>query len=128
MRSEPGVRILMISDKSLFGEGLCSLLMQQSDFEVMGHLLHVKDVPAYLDLLRPDILILDFLEEEGDPSLALLRCMDRGWVHKIVTVNRKDNTMCVITGQHRFVEDVGNLVEAIKNDVSGLRPPQPAEA
>jgi DNA-binding NarL/FixJ family response regulator len=122
VRSEPAVRILMISDKSLFGEGLCSLLTQQSGFQVIGHLLDVRVVPPYLELLRPDVLILDCPDEEGDPLAVLMRCLHEGWVQKIITVSRQDNSLCIITGQGHTVEEVGNLVEAVTGVARGLEP------
>jgi DNA-binding NarL/FixJ family response regulator len=111
------MRILVISDKSMFGEGLCALLAQRSDFEVMGQVADVREgeVSAQIELLRPDILIVDCPDDE-DPAPALVRCLKNGWVQKIITVNRRDNVICVFTSERRVVEDVGNLVEAITGD------------
>lgn len=113
------MRILMISDKSIFGEGLSSLLARCSEFELMGHLVDMKEVAAYIEMLRPDVLILDRPDDEADPQPPLMRCLNNGWVQKIVTVSRQDNSVCVITSQRRAVEEVGSLVEAITGLASG---------
>lgn len=113
------MRVLMISDRSIFGEGLCSLLQRQSDFDVMGHMAEAEDTPGYIELLRPDVLIVDCPDKESDPSPVLMRCLNEGWVQKICMVSRHDNSIRVITSQRRVVDEVGSLVEAIKESVSG---------
>ncbi len=102
------MRILVISDKSIFGEGLCALLAQSGDLEVIGQVAEACKgrVAARIEQLRPDVLVIDCPDEESDPAPDLMRCLKNGWVRKIVMVNRKNNTMYVFTGERRDADDL----------------------
>lgn len=115
------MRIFVISDRSMFGEGLFALLAQRSEFEVLGQAADIRkpEVSAQIERLQPDVLIVDCPDDEVDPLPAPVRCLKSGWVQKLIMVNRRDNTMFVFTSERRVVEEVGNLVEAITEAVSG---------
>jgi DNA-binding NarL/FixJ family response regulator len=118
LEGEWGVHILVISDKSIFGQGLCALLAEHDEFEVAGRVADTieGEMLAQIELLRPDILIIECLNDEADSLPALMRCLKEAWVQKIITVNRRDNTMCVFKSQRRLVQQVEDLVEAITGD------------
>ncbi|NLF15429.1 MAG: response regulator transcription factor [Anaerolineaceae bacterium] len=114
------MHILVISDRSMFGEGLCALLSDRSEFQVLRMGVHVErqEVLAQVALHRPDVIILlDCPEEENGLSLAAVRCLKNGWVRKIVTVDRRDNSLCILRCRRCAIEHVQNLVEAIMDDV-----------
>jgi len=113
------MHILVISDRSMFGEGLCALLSGGSECQGLRMGTHVegREVRAQVALHRPDVIVvLDCPEEENGASLAAVRCLKNGWVRKIVTVDRRDNTLCVMRCRRCTIEDVQNLVEAITDD------------
>jgi DNA-binding NarL/FixJ family response regulator len=114
------VRVLMMSDNSIFGEGLSALLSECSEFEVMGQMAVTGNggLSDQIEQLRPDVLVLDCPEDEG-PSPALVHCLKNGWVRKIVTVNSQDNVVCVFTSERHVIDEVGNLVEAITGGAQG---------
>lgn len=109
------MRVLVVSDKSIYGKGLCALLAQQNNLEVIGQEGdgYQVDLAAKVESLRPDVLILDCSFVEADPLPWLMRCLKDRLVQKIITVDRQDDTLCVFSGERRVVAEVANLVETI---------------
>lgn len=118
------MRVLVISDKSIFGKGLCALLAQQDNLEVIGPTGDVRqaEILAQIELLQPDVLVLDCPVSEADPLPALMRCLKDSLVQKIIVVDRQDNIMCIFTSQRQVVEEVSDLVGAITQTVSPSQP------
>jgi DNA-binding NarL/FixJ family response regulator len=53
------IRILIVSDQPVSALGLHTLLSQQSDMEVIGHVSSGKDVLEKVAQIQPDVLLLD---------------------------------------------------------------------
>ena len=53
------IRILLVDDQDMVREGLRSMLQQEMDMEVVGEAANVEEALAYMDLLSPDVILMD---------------------------------------------------------------------
>jgi len=112
-------RVLLISDGTLLGRGVECLLADLKEVEVVGCAEDPGQAAECLEILQPEVLILSFSGPDRDPTPTLIRCLENGWVQKIISVNYEDNAMCVLTSDRRVVEEVASLVEAITQTIHG---------
>jgi chemotaxis response regulator CheB len=112
-------RVLLVSDDTLFGRGVECLLAGLEDVEVVGWTEDPEQAVASLETVQPDVIVLSRSGSAREATPALLGCLESGRIQKIISVDLRDNTMFVFTSERRVVEEVGNLVEAITQTVSG---------
>lgn len=110
------VRVLLISNHSIFGQGLKSLLAQE-DLDLVAHLGEAEDIVPHVESLRPDVVVLATGSERQDPSPALMHCLSDGLVKKIVTVSLEDNALCVYNGHQSMVETIDDLLAEVRQPV-----------
>jgi DNA-binding NarL/FixJ family response regulator len=110
------VRVLLISNHSIFGQGLKSLLAQE-DLDLVAHVVDTEDIIPYVESLRPDVLVLVCGARRQDPSPALMHCLRDGLVQKIVTVSLEDNALCVYNGHQSTVETIDDLLSEVRQPV-----------
>lgn len=115
------MRVVVVSDKSIFGEGLMSLLAQCRELEVVGHVQDLDGVEADIELLRPEVLIVDCADDMGNRLPALLQYLRHGWVEKIVEIRRQGSDVCIISGERQVVDEVSSLVDAIAGEAADSR-------
>lgn len=60
------ISIVVIDDHRMFAEGLIELLSSESDFNILGHSMTIKDAKQNLERLRPDVILLDVQLPDGD--------------------------------------------------------------
>lgn len=65
MPSSPPIRLLIADDHALFRQGLRSMLSLHEDVVVVGEIERAVDLPAALESLRCDVLLLDLQMERG---------------------------------------------------------------
>ena len=97
----------------MFGQGLEGLIRQHSDLELLALATDADEALAQIEELCPDVLILSCSDAESDPTPALMRYLRDGKVHKIISVDFQDNSVCVFSGERRLVEAVEDFVETI---------------
>jgi len=115
-------RIFMFSTHPLFGQGVESLLREETGLEVVGRETDVDKAVERIKELQPDVVIVDSGDPGCDPTLAVTCMLREGVGTKIIGLNLQDNTMCIYRGEQRVVKEVKDLVEAIEH--SPLSPEQ----
>lgn len=55
----PQVRVLVADDHAMVRQGLCSLLKEYSDIQVVGEVANGEEAVALADTLQPDVIIMD---------------------------------------------------------------------
>jgi two-component system, NarL family, nitrate/nitrite response regulator NarL len=112
--SEPGdppagdvkIRIVIADDHPIFRDGLRKLLALEDDFEVVAEARDGKEVLEVLELLEPDILLLDLKMPGLDGLSALQRLQNSRIKTKVI----------VLTAS----EDKNQFVQAMKFGTSGI--------
>jgi DNA-binding NarL/FixJ family response regulator len=65
------IKIVIADDHALFREGLKRLLSSEKSFQVIGEASNNEEAVEVVDLMQPDILILDLKMPRGDAVKTL---------------------------------------------------------
>jgi DNA-binding NarL/FixJ family response regulator len=115
-------RVLILSSHPLFGQGVESLLRQESRLEVVGREADVDQAMERIKELQPDVVVIDSADPAGDPTPALMCILREGVGIKVIGLNLQDNTVCIYRGEQRVVREVKDLVQAIEHSPLSLEP------
>lgn len=107
-------RIFIISDHLMFGYGLECLLLKEKEVEVIGRETSIKEAASAIELLQPDVIIIDNDEMPLNATDELLRLVHTNPEVKIIHVSLQSNNLYVYQTAHTQVRSVEDLVEAIK--------------
>ena len=107
-------RIFMFSTHPLFGQGVESLLREETGLEVVGRETDVDKAVERIKELRPNVVIVDSGDPGCDPTLAVMRILRQGVVAKVIGLNLQDNTIRIYRGEQRVVKEMQDLIEAIE--------------
>jgi DNA-binding NarL/FixJ family response regulator len=123
IQKEAGVmkRVFLLSSHPLFGQGVESLLRQETGLDIVGRETDVEKAIERIKELRPDVVIVDCAEPACDAMSVLMRIWREGLETKVLGLNLQDNTLCVYRGEQRVVKEMQYLIEAIEYN------PLPAE-
>ena len=113
-KAHTGIRVLVLSDESLFSLGVQNLLRQQEALEILCCESDATAVEAYLQMFQPHIVILNS-DQRSDTSapewIQILR--DTPGV-KLLGLSLQDNSICIYRGETKQVKEVADLVRAIE--------------
>jgi DNA-binding NarL/FixJ family response regulator len=108
------MRVLILSNHPLFGQGVESLLRRETGLEIVGREADVDKAMERIKELRPDVVVLDSGDPACDLTPAVMRILREGVGTKVIGLNLQDNTICIYRGEQRVVKEVRDLVEAIE--------------
>ncbi len=111
-------RIFMFSTHPLFSQGVETLLCQNSQVEFVGRESDIEKAIERIQLLHPDIVIVDHESALCVQAPALLRILGDGTGPKIIGLNLLTNTMCIYRGEQKSAYRVEDLLQAIENESS----------
>ena len=106
-------RVFILSSHPLFGQGVESLLRQESRLEIVGREANVDNAMERIKELQPDVVILDGGDAAYAPTGEVMRILRERVGTKVIGLNLHDNTICIYRGEQRVVKEVKDLVEAI---------------
>jgi DNA-binding NarL/FixJ family response regulator len=124
------IRVLVVDDHEVVRRGVCVILDEQDDFEVVGQAVTGNDALALARQLRPDIVLLDlFLGETNglDVAQQLLRsCPEAGMRMVILTGHCDDESLfhALRVGVHGFLQKalpVDELLSSLRAVYRGER-------
>jgi chemotaxis response regulator CheB len=113
-------KVLVVSDRSMFSQGLEGLLREHQEIDVIDQRTYGDALPDCLEQCRPDVLFFGCSEPEKCPAPVFMRSLREGTVQRIICVNLDDNAVYVFRGERYAVEQVQDLVEAITCQPSGM--------
>lgn len=102
------IRVLIADDYTVFREGLCLLLAQQPEIEVVGSAADGFQALRMAEALQPDIMLLDIRMPEMDGLEVLRKIREKSPRTKVL----------VLSG---FIED-DLITEALENGAKGYLP------
>ena len=106
-------RIFILSRRSLFHQGIETLLSQESEIEIVGHETEPNAVVECIQTFNPDVVLLNLDDPEPDlssPVLCVLRDMSE---IRIVGLSLKENKICIFQGENKQVHQLDDLFNAI---------------
>jgi DNA-binding NarL/FixJ family response regulator len=106
-------RVFVLSRRSLFHQGIKTLLSQVAEMEIVGQDSEPKAAVACIQKLKPDVVILNLDDPEPDlssPVLCVLR--ERAGI-RIIGLSLKDNRICVFQGENKEIQRLDDLFNAI---------------
>jgi DNA-binding NarL/FixJ family response regulator len=107
-------RVLLLSDSTLFGRGVESLLSREN-LDIVGYVESGDELQANIESLHPDVVILDCSDAEQDPTPALMRCLRDGLVQKIISLNVQDSSFCVYSSDRCQVAEIEDFVARVRD-------------
>ena len=118
--ARPKVRVLIVSQLSLFGEGVEGLLRQEPGLEIVGletdpgqAIRRIKEAP-------PDVVILTDGEAATGLETELLHMVREGLRMRIVEIHLATNTLCIYCGERQSIREVRDLVDAVEHICDSL--------
>jgi DNA-binding NarL/FixJ family response regulator len=105
--------VLIVSDGSLFGEGIKGLLRQEPGLEIVGREADPEDAVRSIRESHPDVIILTDGEVATGLGLELLGMVREGFRLRIVEVHLATNTLCLYCGEQQPIREVRDLVDTL---------------
>ena len=86
------LRVLIASRHPLFGKGLRSLLLERwgNQIEIIGLVSSIKETMETLEILNPDVVVVDYDDDEFNREEFLTRFMEGKRSLRVVLVSLKD--------------------------------------
>ena len=77
----PKVRVLVADDHAMVRQGLCSILNQYKDIQVVGEAADGEEAVALVDSVEPDVVLMDVTmpKLDGIEATRLLKRKYPGW-------------------------------------------------
>jgi hypothetical protein len=119
-RVSPKARVFVISELSLFGEGLEGLLCEEPGLEIVGRETDPRQAVRRIKETNPDVIILTDGEGATGLDAELLRLVREGLHMRIVEVHLETNTVCIYCGEQQPIREVGDLADTVQRICDGL--------
>ena len=113
-------RVLVVSNASLFGEGIEGLLRQEPGLEIVGLETDPGQAVERIKEAHPDVVILADVEAGTGLELELLRLVSEGFHMRIVEVHLATNTLCLYCGEQQSIGEARDLVDTVRHICDGL--------
>jgi DNA-binding NarL/FixJ family response regulator len=113
------IGIFLVCDQSMFGQGLCALVRQEPEFDLLGQASDPETVREQIEQYQPDVILAQCNQDNILPHL--LDCLGAGQVQRVITVDLDNNSMCVFTGDCQAIAAAENLISAIREAFPGRK-------
>ena len=111
-------RVLLYSSRSLFAHGVKTLLDSEPDCEVIGWESDVEAAVKRVQELQPDVILVVNKGASDSPLSDGQRFLRAGKTAKIIELNSEDLNGCVYVGESLLIQEIGDLVKAIRNPLT----------
>lgn len=75
--SKKAIKLLVVDDQSIVRKGICALLEQVEDIDVIGEASNGEEAVAQAKLLRPDVILMDLVMPKMDGITAIKDILSR---------------------------------------------------
>ncbi len=122
------LRVVLADDHPVVREGVRALLASEPDLEVVGQASRGEEVPALVEALQPDVVVLDLMMP-GRGGLDVTRELARRWPKThVLVLSMHDNEAyvlealrCGAAGYALKQAEAGELERAIREVAAGRR-------
>ena len=112
--------MLVVSQPSLFEDGIEELLRQEQGLEIVGLETDPGQAIRRVKEDRPDVVILTDGDAATGLGAELLRLVREGFRMRIVEVHLATNTLCIYCGEQQPIREVRDLVDTVRHICDGL--------
>lgn len=108
-------RVFVIWAHPLFLESV-RLLLKQAKVELVGSTSDHEDAPAQIEVLTPDVVIIEQIDGEKQASLETISILQSG--ARVVRLNMDDNEINLYSREHRTAMQANDLANLIVGNIS----------
>ena len=108
-------RVFVLSQRSMFYEGIETLLAERGGFEIVGHCADSKRAIDCIQKKHPDVIILNLDDPETDLSKPVLCVFRERRNLRIIGLSLMDNKMCIYRGENVEVRQIEDLFNAVQD-------------
>ena len=116
----PKARVFVVSEPSLFAEGLEGLLCEEPGLEIVGRETDPLQAVRRIKETHPDVVIVTDGEAATGLDAELLGLVREGLHMRIVEVHLQTNTLCIYCGEQQSIREVGDLAGTVQYICDGL--------
>lgn len=106
-------RVFVLTSRSLFGQGVGSLLRHETDLDIIGYETEAHRALARIRELQPDVVIFDNHDLPNSSLLAMMKLLRTNPRVKVIGLNLNENTFHIYQAVRREVKSLSDLVDAI---------------
>ena len=118
--ARPKARVFVVSQPSLFEDGIEELLRQEPGLEIVGRETDTEEAVRRIKELHPDVVILTDGDAATGLGAELLRLVREGFRMRIVEVHLATNTLCIYCGEQQPIREVRDLVDTVRHICDSL--------
>ncbi len=108
-----GKRVFVLSQRSLFHQGIKSLLLQETELDIVGQDTESSAAVACIQKFKPDVIILNLDDPEPDLSSPVMYVLRERTGVRIIGLSLKNNRICVFQGENKEIHQLDDLISAI---------------
>ena len=106
-------RVFVLFRRSLFHQGIKTLLSQETELEIVGQDTEAAAAVACIQTFKPDVVILNLDDPEPDLSSSVLCVLRERTGIRIIGLSLRDNRICVFQGENKEIHQLDDLFDAI---------------
>lgn len=106
-------KVLLVSDRSLFSQGIEDLLRVEESINFVGRWARSEAIQDRIEACEPDVVLVDCAGPAECPVLQLMGCLNGGLVQRITCISPDENLIFLLSGERRAMTDIQDLVCAI---------------
>lgn len=110
------MRVMLITRRPLFRDGLRELLRGKDRIEVVGHAQRVEDALDQVTRLEVDAVVVDCTDPKLDPVEVATRLLKERLAIRVIAVNLESNVVTTYRGRSQVVADVDDLTDMLLED------------
>jgi DNA-binding NarL/FixJ family response regulator len=116
--AQSSVRVLVLSDETLFNFGVQNLLSQQEALEILSCEPDAGAVKAQLQAFQPHIVVLNSAQQQGASAPEWIDILRDTPGVRLLGLSLQDSSVCIYRGDTMQVREVADLVRAIVESVA----------
>ena len=106
-------RVFVLSQQSLFGKGIESLLSKESNITLVGKDINHNAAAECIQQMQPDVVIIDCDDSDLDLSPAILCVLRKRPETTIIGLSLENNNISVHRGEEKQIFQVTDLMDII---------------
>ncbi len=108
-------RVFVLSRRSMFHEGIKTLLSQQEGVEIVGHDTEPEGALECIDKFSSDVVIVNLDDPEPVLSQTVLRILREKQDMCIIWLSLQDNIIRIYRGENKQVRQLEDLLNVIQD-------------
>lgn len=106
-------RVFVLSRRSLFNQGIKTLLSQEAELEIVGQEAEPSAAVECIHTFNPDVILLNLDDPEPDLSSPVLCVLREKPGIRIVGLSLSENKIRIFQGEDKRVQQLEDLFNAI---------------